>query len=137
PAVANLYDLASDQNIYSGETMRGTAPIQRLPITEALRASIVEDLPEINDIKDSELRAKVIEGWAVSLAGSSFKRISDMPGEGNHIGLATECYIVRHADHSWWHVAGTLGLLNPDTLIGVGPMMRPRDLETIKPAKVA
>ena len=45
--------------------------------------SIVEDLPEINDIKDAELRAKVIEGWAFSLAGSSYKRISDMPGEGN------------------------------------------------------
>ena len=63
--------------------MRGTPPIQRRPITDALRASIVEDLPEINDIKDAELRAKVIEGWAFSLAGSSFKRISDLPGEGN------------------------------------------------------
>ena len=63
--------------------MRGTPPIQRRPVTEALRASIVEDLPEINDIKDAELRAKVIEGWAFSLAGSSYQRISDMPGEGN------------------------------------------------------
>ena len=63
--------------------MRGTPPIQRRPITDALRASVVEDLPEINDIKDAELRAKVIEGWAFSLAGSSYQRISDMPGEGN------------------------------------------------------
>ena len=63
--------------------MRGTPPIQRRPVTDALRASIVEDLPEINDIKDAELRANVIEAWAFSLAGSSFKRISDMPGEGN------------------------------------------------------
>ena len=63
--------------------MRGTPPIQRRPITDALRASIVEDLPEIKDIRDAELRAKVIEGWAFSLAGSSFGRISDMPGEGN------------------------------------------------------
>ena len=31
--------------------------------------------------------------------------------EGQHIGLSTECYIVRHADHTWWHVAGALGLL--------------------------
>ena len=57
--------------------------------------------------------------------------------EGQHIGLSTECYIVRHADHSWWHVAGALGLLKPDTLIGVGTMMRPRDIEAVKPAKVA
>ncbi len=63
--------------------MRGTPPIKRRPVTEALRASIVEDLPEINDIQDAELRAKVIEGWAFSLAGSSYQRISDMPGEGN------------------------------------------------------
>src|ERR1044072_6481356 len=63
--------------------MRGTPPIQRRPITDALRASIVEDLPEIKDIKDAELRAKVIEGWAFSLAGSSYQRISDLPGEGN------------------------------------------------------
>ena len=53
--------------------MRGTPPIQRRPVTDALRASIVEDLPEINDIKDAELRAKVIEGWAFSLAGSSYQ----------------------------------------------------------------
>jgi hypothetical protein len=63
--------------------MRGTPPIQRRPVTDALRASIVEDLPEIKDIKDAELRAKVIEGWAFSLAGSSYQRISDLPGEGN------------------------------------------------------
>ena len=63
--------------------MKGTPPIQRRPITDALRASIVEDLPEIKDIQDADLRAKVIDGWAYSLAGSSFQRISDMPGEGN------------------------------------------------------
>jgi putative nucleotidyltransferase with HDIG domain len=221
-----------------GADMRGTPPIQRRPITDALRASIVEDLPEIKDIKDAELRAKVIEGWAFSLAGSSYQRISDLPGEGNpdvlvlkrgnqtdhlrgvahfamkmveefetshpevrvdrdivlagalchdigkpyefdpvnrkrwaedpsragdpclrhsvygahvclsvglpeeiahialghslegqHIGLSTECYIVRHADHSWWHIAGALGLLKPETLIGVGTMMRARDID--------
>jgi putative nucleotidyltransferase with HDIG domain len=215
--------------------MKGTPPIQRRPITDALRASIVEDLPEINDIKDADLRAKVIEGWAYSIAGSSYRRISDMPGEGNpdilvltrgnqtdhlrgvthlamkiveefaasfpgivvdtdivlagalchdigkpyefdpvnrkrwtedpsrngepalrhsvygahvcltvglpeeiahialghslegqHIGLSTECYIVRHADHTWWHVAGALGLLKPESLVNVGTMMRPR-----------
>ena len=218
--------------------MRGTPPIQRRPVTDALRASILEDLPEIEDIQDKELRAKVIEGWAFSLAGSSFKRISDMPGEGNpdvavlkrgdqsvhlrgvahfamkmveefavshpeirvdrdivlagalchdigkpyefdpvnrkrwaedpsragdpclrhsvygahvclsvglpeeiahialghslegqHIGLSTECYIVRHADHTWWHVAGALGLLKPETMTNLGTMVRPRNLE--------
>ena len=57
--------------------------------------------------------------------------------EGQHIGLSTECYIVRHADHTWWHIAGALGLLKPETLVNVGSMMRPRDLETVKASKVA
>ena len=53
----------------------------RSPTRCARRSS--RTCPEINDIKDAELRAKVIEGWAFSLAGSSYQRISDMPGEGN------------------------------------------------------
>jgi putative nucleotidyltransferase with HDIG domain len=215
--------------------MSTTPPIKRRPITDALRASVIEDLPEINNIKNKELREKAIEAWAYSLAGSSFKRISDMPGEGNpgvfvlkdgdqskhlrgvahvamalvdefeasfpgldvdrdvvltgalchdvgkpyefdpvnlkrwnadpsqsgqpalrhsvygahvclavglpeeiahialghsmegqHIGLSTECYIVRHADHVWWHLAGCLGLMKPDSLASAGTMMRSR-----------
>ena len=211
--------------------------IERRPVTDVLRRSIMEDLPEINEIKDHDLRAKVVEGWAYSLSGSSFNRISELPGEGNpeilvlkrgnqtehlrgvaqlamklvevfeaafpeimvdrdtvlagalchdigkpyefdpvnierwardpsqsgqpalrhsvygahvcltvglpeeiahialghslegqHIGLSTECYIVRHADHTWWHVAGALGLLEPHSLVGVGTMMRARSL---------
>ena len=211
--------------------------MERRPVTDALRGSIIEDLPEITEIKDDDLRAKVIEGWAYALSGSSFNRISELPGEGNphilvlkrgnqtehlrgvaqlalklvevfetafpeilvnrdivlagalchdigkpyefdpvnierwaqdpsrsgqpalrhsvygahvcltvglpeeiahialghslegqHIGLSTECYIVRHADHTWWHVAGALGLLEPHSLVGVGTMMRPRTL---------
>jgi hypothetical protein len=57
--------------------------MERRPVTDALRGSIVEDLPEINEIKDGDLRAKVIEGWAYALSGSSFNRISELPGEGN------------------------------------------------------
>ena len=216
----------------------GAERVQRRPITDELRASVLEDLPEVNDIADPGLRSKVIEGWAYAIAGSSFQRIRDLPGEGNpnvlvlrrgdqtehlrgvaklamkivdvfadafpetsvnrdivlagalchdigkpfefdlinrerwandpsqagepalrhsvygahvcltvglpeeiahialghslegqHIGLSTECYIVRHADHTWWHVAGALGLLKPELLSGVGTMMRPRTLD--------
>ena len=57
--------------------------MERRPVTDALRGSIVEDLPEITEIKDGDLHAKVIEGWAYSLSGSSFNRISEIPGEGN------------------------------------------------------
>lgn len=53
------------------------------PITDELRASVLEDLPEINDIQDPDLRRKAVEAWAYSLSGSSFARIRDVPGEGN------------------------------------------------------
>lgn len=207
------------------------------PVTDALRATVVEDLPEIEGIGDANLRSKVIEAWATALAGSSFGRITDIPGAGNptdfilkrgtqadhlrgvanfavkmadqfletfpeidlnrdvvlagalchdvgkawefdpvnqkrwgddpaavgmpslrhsvygvhiclsvglpeeiahialghsmegqHIGLSAECTIVRHADHSWWLVAGAAGLLQPDSLKYGGSMLRPRKL---------
>jgi hypothetical protein len=49
--------------------------------------------------------------------------------EGQFIGISAECMIVRHADHVWWQVAGSLGLLKPDSLTSAGTMMRPRHLE--------
>ena len=208
------------------------------PVADEIRRSIIEDLPEIADIKDEDLQGKVVDAWAYSLSSSSFHRISDIPGEGNpnilvlrrgnqtdhlrgvahlalkivdvfegtypevnidrdivlagalchdigkpyefdpanrerwskdpsrfgqpalrhsvygahicltvglpeeiahialghslegqHIGLSTECYIVRHADHTWWHVAGAVGLLEPHSLVDVGTMMRARSID--------
>ncbi|MBR0652017.1 HD domain-containing protein [Roseomonas terrae] len=55
----------------------------RRPVTQALRDAVVEDLPELADIADAELRAKCIEAWAYALSESSFARVSDLPGEGN------------------------------------------------------
>jgi len=198
---------------------------QQRAITDALRQSVMEDLPELADIGDAALRAKAVEAWAFALAHSSFGRISDIPPggnpgmnvlkrgsqadhlrgvarlalaiadefaatrpevridrdvvlagalchdvgkcyefdpvnqarwaddpsatgqptlrhtvfgtfvclavglpeevahiacahslEGQHIGVSTECMIVRHADHAYWSVAGALGLLIPETL---------------------
>ena len=198
---------------------------QQRAITDALRQSVMEDLPELADIGDATLRAKAVEAWAFALAHSSFGRISDIPPggnpgmnvlkrgsqadhlrgvarlalaiadefaatrpevridrdvvlagalchdvgkcyefdpvnqarwaddpsatgqptlrhtvfgtfvcltvglpeevehiacahslEGQHIGVSTECMIVRHADHAYWSVAGALGLLIPETL---------------------
>lgn len=211
---------------------------QQKPITDALRRTVVEDLPEIERIQDPALRAKAIEAWAFALAHSSFARISDIepggnPGmnvlkrgsqadhlrgvarlalqiaeafidqrpevridrdvvltgalchdvgkpyefdpvniarwaedpsatgqptlrhtvfgthvclavglpeeiahiacahslEGQHIGVSTECMIVRHADHAYWSVAGALGLLTPDSL-RPNPILRVRKLAT-------
>ncbi len=209
---------------------------QQRPITDALRRSVVEDLPEIEQIQNLVLRTKAIEAWAFALSHSSFGRISDIPPggnpgmnvlkrgsqadhlrgvarlalqiadtfiaqrpevridrdvvltgalchdvgkpyefdpvnlarwqddpsatgqptlrhtvfgtyvclavglpeeiahiacahslEGQHIGVSSECMIVRHADHAYWSVAGALGLLTPESLRR-DPILRVRKL---------
>lgn len=211
---------------------------QQKPITDALRRTVVEDLPELEQIENLALRSKAIEAWTFALAHSSFDRISDIepggnPGmnvlkrgsqadhlrgvarlalqiadtfiaqrpevridrdvvltgalchdvgkpyefdpvniarwaedpsatgqptlrhtvfgtyvclavglpeeiahiacahslEGQHIGVSTECMIVRHADHAYWSVAGALGLLTPESL-RPNPILRVRKLAT-------
>jgi putative nucleotidyltransferase with HDIG domain len=209
---------------------------QQRAINDALRRSVMEDLPELADIGDAELRRKAVEAWAFALSHSSFGRISDIPPggnpgmnvlkrgsqadhlrgvarlalqiadtfiaqrpevcidrdvvlcgalchdvgkcyefdpenlarweqdpaatgqptlrhtvfgtyvclavglpeeiahiacahslEGQHIGVSSECMIVRHADHTYWSVAGTLGLLTPKSL-RPNPILRVRRL---------
>lgn len=211
----------------------------RRPVTDSMRQSVTDDLPEIADIKDPDLRKGAVEAWVYALACSDFARIADIPPEGNpglsvlkrgtqadhlrgvahlataimeefrrtrpevmidadilltgalchdvgkpyefdpaniarwtadpsasghptlrhsvfgahvclavglpeevahialghslegqHIGVSTECLIVRHADHSWWQVAGGLGLLKPESLGSAEPMVRARPLST-------
>ncbi len=48
-----------------------------------LRDQVVEELPEINDIKDASLREKVIEAWCLALSKSSFTSIRQIPPAGN------------------------------------------------------
>jgi 23S rRNA maturation-related 3'-5' exoribonuclease YhaM len=36
--------------------------------------------------------------------------------EGQYMGVSAECMIVRQADHGWWHLAGALGLITPDSI---------------------
>jgi 23S rRNA maturation-related 3'-5' exoribonuclease YhaM len=53
------------------------------PITDELRQTVIEDLPEISLIQNEELRNKVVEAWAYALAESSFDRVTSLPAEGN------------------------------------------------------
>jgi putative nucleotidyltransferase with HDIG domain len=71
--------------------------IRGRPVTDDLRRQVVEDIPEINDIVDADLRAKVIEAWAFSLAGSSFSSIREMPACGVPGDL--EAYSGDQSDH--------------------------------------
>jgi putative nucleotidyltransferase with HDIG domain len=46
--------------------------------------------------------------------------------EGQYMGVSTECMIVRQADHSWWHLAGALGLVTPESLGAMAGNLRAR-----------
>lgn len=48
--------------------------------------------------------------------------------EFSHIGHSTECFIIRQADHTWWHVAAALDLCHPDTIAFAGKNIRVRPL---------
>ena len=49
---------------------------------EDLRRGVSESLPEVNEIKDEELRGLVIEAWAFALSESEFTRIDQIQGSG-------------------------------------------------------
>lgn len=49
---------------------------------EELRQGVVESLPEVNKIKDEELRGLVIEAWAFALSQSEFTSIDQIRGSG-------------------------------------------------------
>jgi putative nucleotidyltransferase with HDIG domain len=52
-------------------------------VTDALRRQIARELPEVEEIADAALRAKVVEAWALAIARSSFRSIRDIPPAGN------------------------------------------------------
>lgn len=56
---------------------------ERRPVTDALRATVLEDLPELAEVRNEELRRKSVEAWAYALSETSFGRITDIPGEAN------------------------------------------------------
>lgn len=51
--------------------------------TDALRAQIREELPEVAQIGNADLRDKVVEAWALAIARSSYNSIRDIPPAGN------------------------------------------------------
>ncbi len=53
------------------------------PITDALRAQVREELPEVALITDKALQDKVVEAWAFAIAHSSFTSIRQIAPAGN------------------------------------------------------
>jgi 23S rRNA maturation-related 3'-5' exoribonuclease YhaM len=54
-----------------------------MQISDELRQSVIQSLPELNEIRDDALRQKVIDAWAYSLGQSSFTSIDEIPASGN------------------------------------------------------
>jgi putative nucleotidyltransferase with HDIG domain len=52
-------------------------------VTDELRARVRAELPEVEEIRDAELAAKVVEAWALALAASSFGAIAEIEPSGN------------------------------------------------------
>jgi putative nucleotidyltransferase with HDIG domain len=57
---------------------------KRIAITDAMRAAILEEMPEIGWIGDAELRGLVTDAWAAAIASSNLTRIGDMKPSGNY-----------------------------------------------------
>ena len=57
--------------------------LDRNAVTDELRARVRAELPEVEEIRDPELRHRVIEAWALALAASSFGAIADIEASGN------------------------------------------------------
>ena len=54
-----------------------------MKIGEELRRSVIDSLPEVNEIQDELLRSKVVDAWAYSLGHSSFNSIDEIRPSGN------------------------------------------------------
>jgi len=53
-----------------------------MKIDENIRKGVIEALPEAKEIRNEELREKVYDAWAMSLATSGYKRIEYIPASG-------------------------------------------------------
>lgn len=57
--------------------------LDRSAVTDELRARVRAELPEVEEIHDPALAAKVVEAWALALASSSFGAIAEIEPSGN------------------------------------------------------
>ena len=54
-----------------------------MQVDRKLRRGVLESLPEAEIIQNQDLRERVYDAWALSLATSGFERIEDIPASGN------------------------------------------------------
>lgn len=89
-----------------------------MAVTDALRARVRADLPEVEQISDPALRDQVVEAWATALAGSSFGSISEIRPSGNPdtppLKSGTQTDHIRGVTRLAVHIADALTELFPD-----------------------
>ncbi|MCF3933601.1 HD domain-containing protein [Acuticoccus sp. M5D2P5] len=57
---------------------------QSVVVTEAMRAAVLDEMPEIGWIEDEGLRTKVLNAWAAALAASGFRKLGELKPSGNY-----------------------------------------------------
>lgn len=90
------------------------------PITQETRDSVLEDLPELEQLTNEELRRKCVDAWCLALSETSFVRIRDIPGEANPDQLA-----LRRGDQAT-HLRGVtrIALAIADEFSSLDPAVR-------------
>lgn len=91
---------------------------RRIGITDAMRAAILEEMPEIGWIQDAGLRAGVADAWAAAIASSGFARIGDMKPSGNYdsrpLRHGTQADHIRSVTRMAVRIAEEMAQLFPD-----------------------
>ncbi len=87
-------------------------------VTDRLRATVRAELPEVEDIGDADLRRRVIEAWALSLARSSFDSIDAIepaanPGV-NRLKMGKQSDHIRGVTRMAVAMADVMGAMMPD-----------------------
>ena len=90
-------------------------------VSDAHRKSVRDELPELNEIRDSTLRDKSVEAWAIALANSSYASISAMPPAGNPgrmiLKRGDQTDHIRGVTRLAIRIADELAEFNPDLTI--------------------
>lgn len=94
---------------------------QQRDVTDELRATVRKELPEVDEIRDADLRQKVIEAWALCLAHSSFSSIDEIepaanPGV-NRLKKGRQSDHIRGVTQMAIGMADTMCALMPDLVV--------------------
>ncbi len=90
---------------------------------DELRAGVRKSLPEVEQIKNKELRDKVVEAWALALSESEFASIDDIPPQAGpehplfKEGQGTQSGHFRGVARIAQGIADGLGAIHPDIKI--------------------